>query len=77
MIASDPAGPILLHLFNLENRIRDPRSGAKYDFTMCNPPFYSSREDVLHSAEVKESEPTAVRFYRHLGYPSLSSVELH
>ncbi|KAF9819819.1 hypothetical protein IEO21_01910 [Rhodonia placenta] len=58
VIASDPAGPILLHLFNLENRIRDPR--AKYDFTMCNPPFYSSRKDVLHSAEVKEFEPTAV-----------------
>ncbi|EED82506.1 predicted protein, partial [Postia placenta Mad-698-R] len=33
---------------------------AKYDFTMCNPPFYSSREDVLRSAEVKEFEPTAV-----------------
>lgn len=60
VIASDPAGPILLHLFNLENRIRDPRPGAKYDFTMCNPPFYSSREDVLRSAEVKEFEPTAV-----------------
>ncbi|KAJ6487757.1 S-adenosyl-L-methionine dependent methyltransferase [Mycena sanguinolenta] len=30
------------------------------DFTMCNPPFYSSREDVTTSAESKEFEPNAV-----------------
>ena len=27
---------------------------------MCNPPFYSSAEDVAQSAEAKESEPNAV-----------------
>ncbi|CDO68174.1 hypothetical protein BN946_scf184938.g26 [Trametes cinnabarina] len=31
-----------------------------YDFTMCNPPFYSSREEVLQSAEAKVLEPNAV-----------------
>ncbi|KAJ7247914.1 S-adenosyl-L-methionine dependent methyltransferase [Mycena haematopus] len=30
------------------------------DFTMCNPPFYSSREDVATSADSKEFEPNAV-----------------
>ncbi|KAJ7665995.1 S-adenosyl-L-methionine dependent methyltransferase [Mycena polygramma] len=30
------------------------------DFTMCNPPFYSSREDVAASADSKEFEPNAV-----------------
>ncbi|KAF7351364.1 S-adenosyl-L-methionine-dependent methyltransferase [Mycena sanguinolenta] len=30
------------------------------DFTMCNPPFYSSREDVVASVDSKEFEPNAV-----------------
>lgn len=28
------------------------------DFTMCNPPFYGSREEVLNSAEAKELGPS-------------------
>lgn len=32
----------------------------RVDFTMCNPPFYSSHEDVAASAEAKEFEPNAV-----------------
>ncbi|KAJ7031987.1 S-adenosyl-L-methionine dependent methyltransferase [Mycena alexandri] len=36
----------------------DPMS--KSDFTMCNPPFYSSHEDVTASADAKEFEPNAV-----------------
>jgi 23S rRNA A1618 N6-methylase RlmF len=36
------------------------RTGAAVDFTMCNPPFYSSREDVLSSAETKEFGPNAI-----------------
>ncbi|KAJ7918461.1 S-adenosyl-L-methionine dependent methyltransferase [Mycena leptocephala] len=33
---------------------------VKADFTMCNPPFYSSHEDVAASADSKEFEPNAV-----------------
>ncbi|KAJ7461592.1 S-adenosyl-L-methionine dependent methyltransferase [Mycena latifolia] len=36
----------------------DPSS--RVDFTMCNPPFYSSHEDVAASADAKEFEPNAV-----------------
>lgn len=31
-----------------------------FDFTMCNPPFYSSVEDISRSAEFKEFGPNAV-----------------
>lgn len=31
-----------------------------FDFTMCNPPFYSSAEDISRSAEFKEFGPNAV-----------------
>jgi 23S rRNA A1618 N6-methylase RlmF len=29
-------------------------NGIRFDFTMCNPPFFSSAEDVAQSAESKE-----------------------
>ena len=34
---------------------------CKFAFTMCNPPFYGSVEEVLESAEGKADEPNAVR----------------
>ncbi|CAL5872146.1 uncharacterized protein PFLUO_LOCUS6404 [Penicillium psychrofluorescens] len=57
-------------LNNLQSRIRiiasspeDPLipvkelSDATFDFTMCNPPFYSSRDELIHSAELKARPP--------------------
>lgn len=32
-----------------------------FSFTMCNPPFYGSTEEVERSAEGKAMEPNAVR----------------
>ncbi|EIW53771.1 uncharacterized protein TRAVEDRAFT_60998 [Trametes versicolor FP-101664 SS1] len=49
---ADPAGHIFGPLFESD--------GAGYDFTMCNPPFYGSREEVQQSAEGKEHGPNAV-----------------
>lgn len=36
------------------------RTTSGIDFTMCNPPFYASREEVLQSTEAKEFSPSAV-----------------
>ncbi|KAF9260061.1 S-adenosyl-L-methionine dependent methyltransferase [Marasmius fiardii PR-910] len=44
-------GPILIPL-------SDP--SQNFYFTMCNPPFYSSTEDVVRSSEAKEFGPSAV-----------------
>ncbi|KAI9037421.1 DUF890 domain protein [Aspergillus affinis] len=55
----------------LESRIRivktDPADGLiplhdrlgvdRLDFTMCNPPFYASRDELISSAEAKERPP--------------------
>ncbi|KAH9847987.1 S-adenosyl-L-methionine dependent methyltransferase [Lenzites betulinus] len=49
---ADPAAPILAPLFESD--------APPYDFTMCNPPFYGSREEVQQSAEGKEVGPNAV-----------------
>ena len=38
----------------------DDRAHSQVDFTMCNPPFYSDRAEVLRSAEAKELGPNAV-----------------
>lgn len=32
----------------------------RLDFTMCNPPFYASHQEVLASASAKEFAPHAV-----------------
>lgn len=31
------------------------------DFTMCNPPFYTSREEMIGAAQAKERPPFSVR----------------
>lgn len=39
-----------------------------YEFTMCNPPFYSSVDEMVQSAETKEFGPNAVfRFSSYIG----------
>ncbi|KAJ5518826.1 hypothetical protein N7453_001248 [Penicillium expansum] len=48
IVHSDPTGP----LFPLENLGRQ-----NLDFTMCNPPFYTSPNELKQSAEQKEREP--------------------
>ncbi|CAI7672975.1 unnamed protein product [Penicillium palitans] len=48
IIHSDPTGP----LFPLEKLGRQT-----LDFTMCNPPFYTSPDELKQSAEQKEQEP--------------------
>lgn len=74
---ADPAGPIFGPLFDRSVPVSSPSSetshlmpdgatdsdGAGYDFTMCNPPFYGSREEVQQSAEGKEHGPNAVRIH--------------
>lgn len=32
----------------------------RLDFTMCNPPFYASRDELIASAEAKERPPFTV-----------------
>ncbi|THU85522.1 hypothetical protein K435DRAFT_970677 [Dendrothele bispora CBS 962.96] len=49
---SDAGKPILWPLFLHEDVL--------FDFTMCNPPFYSSTEEVSKSAQGKAFEPNAV-----------------
>ena len=39
--------------------LRDPLHD-RFHFTMCNPPFYSSMEEVAQSTEAKEFGPSAV-----------------
>ena len=34
-----------------------------FEFTMCNPPFYSSPEEVAKSASEKDSAPHAVSIF--------------
>ena len=45
-----PCEPILSLLLNSD----------EFDFTMCNPPFYSSREEIERSKSEKEFSPSAV-----------------
>ncbi|OCH87590.1 hypothetical protein OBBRIDRAFT_820559 [Obba rivulosa] len=69
VIQSDPSGVILAPLTDdahsggspdHEHLVAMTSTSEKYDFTMCNPPFYSSHEDIAKSAEAKERGPNAV-----------------
>lgn len=46
------------HGLEISNLIADMDS---LDFTMCNPPFYASRDELIASAEAKERPPFSVR----------------
>ena len=41
-----------------------------FDFTMCNPPFYSSADEIENLAKEKATSPNAVSpsLSLHLGY---------
>ncbi|KAH8108082.1 S-adenosyl-L-methionine dependent methyltransferase [Cristinia sonorae] len=54
ILKAEPSGPLLLPLSYSD------MSPGGYDFTMCNPPFYESRDEILRSAEGKEVGPNAV-----------------
>ncbi|KAI3618076.1 duf890 domain protein [Moniliophthora roreri] len=52
-IRAEADEPILAPLFTSS-------TSQRFAFTMCNPPFYASHEEMLHSAEAKELAPNAV-----------------
>ncbi|KAG5289049.1 DUF890 domain-containing protein [Histoplasma ohiense] len=37
--------------------INIPESNSRLDFTMCNPPFYQSRDELISSAKAKQRPP--------------------
>ncbi|KAI6105839.1 hypothetical protein F5141DRAFT_151927 [Pisolithus sp. B1] len=49
---TSPSKPLLFPL--------EEDTTSTYDFTMCNPPFYSSVEEMTQSAETKEFGPNAI-----------------
>ena len=40
------------------------KSFTSLDFTMCNPPFYASRDEMIASARAKERPPFSVSHYK-------------
>lgn len=50
--------PVLAPLASSEQS--NVRGETRYDFCMCNPPFYESWEQVSDSRDLKEEEPSAV-----------------
>ncbi|KAH9966325.1 hypothetical protein BGW80DRAFT_1230306 [Lactifluus volemus] len=52
LIRADPTGPIMIPL------IQD--AAASFDFCMCNPPFYASKEQLTYSSATKALSPNAI-----------------
>ena len=44
-----------------DEHMHQSEATLRVDFTMCNPPFYSSKEEIDISKDVKESAPLSVR----------------
>ncbi|KAH9009340.1 S-adenosyl-L-methionine dependent methyltransferase, partial [Lactarius hengduanensis] len=51
VLRADPTGPILFPSL--------VHPAASFDFSMCNPPFYASAEEVVRSAAAKALSPNA------------------
>jgi 23S rRNA A1618 N6-methylase RlmF len=81
LLRADSTGPILLPLLKDTTTSCVTHSKKSYpglivehrfDFSLCNPPFYASTEEATQSAAAKELLPNAVRspiptiFKRHL-----------
>lgn len=67
------------HRIHLE--LRDPdasliptgvANSPLFHFTMCNPPFYTSWDDMQHSASIKSAKPSAVS--QHTCLSELSQI---
>ncbi|KAI0248957.1 hypothetical protein BJV78DRAFT_1347967 [Lactifluus subvellereus] len=52
LIRADPTGSIMSPL------VQD--AAASFDFCMCNPPFYASKEEATHSSATKALLPSAI-----------------
>jgi 23S rRNA A1618 N6-methylase RlmF len=70
LLRADATGPILLPLLKDTATTCVSHSKKSYpgltvkhrfDFSLCNPPFYASREEATQSAAAKEFLPNAVR----------------
>ena len=53
VVQAPSASPILFPLSEDFNHGVSRSDGSHFDFTMCNPPFYSSRDEVEKSARDK------------------------
>lgn len=69
LLRADPTGPIMLPL--IQNTIascvtvsikshKELTVESRFDFSMCNPPFYASTEEATRTAAAKELLPSAV-----------------
>jgi 23S rRNA A1618 N6-methylase RlmF len=70
LLRADTAGPVLLPLFedtatscvtHSKKSYLELTANHRFDFSMCNPPFYASTEEATQSAAAKELLPNAVR----------------
>jgi len=80
LLRADPRGPILLPLLkdtatSCVTHSKKSYPGLtverRFDFSLCNPPFYASTEEAMQSAAAKELLPNAVR------YPILTFPKRH
>lgn len=58
LFKSDVNGPILpLEIFTIFS------NDSVIDFTMCNPPFYASEEEIAAGLSLKQDDPLTVRIF--------------
>lgn len=70
LLRANTTGPILLPLLkdtdtscvtHSKKSYLGPTAEHRFDFSMCNPPFYASTEEATQSTVAKELRPNAVR----------------
>ena len=59
-LSIDPAGTFVFHFLSLLSFPFVFIHHLRFDFSMCNPPFYSSAEEAASLADAKQMSPNAV-----------------
>lgn len=77
MPLENDAASMQVELIVVSWKTRVNKCSSRFVFSMCNPPFYGSQDEVSRSADAKEYEPNAVISFSFLRQEPVANELTH